>query len=235
MCAPGPCCRHVPSVSPVAGTAAVPRQQETTATSSGDARTCIEAVQASATTAGCGRCLQLVVRNREVELLRIRESELQVEVQQLAARNRELDSLRQLHRRESELQQLEVQQLVARNRELELQLKVHKLAQATLRAAEAEGARWCAPRLSVYECRRCSLHVPDPRAPLCAHALFVRLFAVCVGQPGHARGATIGLADGPTDRSVRCSAAINASTWDMRNRVLVRREVEGFDVADRGD
>jgi hypothetical protein len=53
----------------------------------------------------------------------------------------------------------------------ELQLKAHTLALATLRVAEAEGARWCAPRLSVYECRRCSLHVPDPRSPLCAHAL----------------------------------------------------------------
>ena len=105
----------------------------------------MKADKAAATTAGCGRCLQLVVRNREVELLRMRESELQLEVQQLVARNQELESLRQLHRRESELQQLEVQQLVARNRELELQLKVHKLAQATLRAAEAEGARWCAP------------------------------------------------------------------------------------------
>jgi hypothetical protein len=65
-----------------------------------------------------------------------------------------------------ELQQLEMQQLVVRNRELELQLKVHKLAQATLRAAEAEGARWCAPRLSFYKCRRCLLKAPDPRAPL---------------------------------------------------------------------
>jgi hypothetical protein len=195
----------------------------------------MKADKAAATTAGCGRCLQLVVRNREVELLRMRESELQLEVQQLVARNRELESLRQQRNRELELQQLEVQQLATRNRELELQLKVHKLAQATLRAAEAEGARWCAPRLSVYECRRCSLHVPDPRAPLCAHALFVRLFAVCVGQPGHERGATIGLADGPTDRSVRCGTAIRASTWDMRNKVLVRREVEDFDVAHRGD
>ena len=98
----------------------------------------------------------------------------------------------------------------------ELQLKAHTLALATLRVAAAEGARWCAPRLSVYECRRCSLHVPDPRAPLCAHALFVRLFAVCVDQPGHERGAMIGLTDGRTDRSVRCGAAINASTWDTQ-------------------
>jgi hypothetical protein len=50
--------------------------------------------------------------------------------------------------RESELR-LEVQQLVARNRELELQLKVYKVTPPTLRGAEAEGshrqARWCAP------------------------------------------------------------------------------------------
>ena len=101
-------------------------------------------------------------------LLRMRESELQFEVQRLVARNREF-----------ELQQLEVQQLVARNRELELQLKVHKLAQATLRVAEAEEARWCAPRLLFYKCRRCPLYVPGPQAPLsCA---FVRLFPVCEG------------------------------------------------------
>ena len=50
--------------------------------------------------------------------------------------------------RESELR-LEVQQLVARNRELELQLKVYKVIPPALRGAEAEGshrqARWCAP------------------------------------------------------------------------------------------
>ncbi len=136
-------------------------------------------------------------------MLRIRESELQLEVQQLVARNRDLE-LKQLEvqqlvarNRELELKQLEVQQLVARNRDVELQLKVHKLAQATLRAAEAEGARWCAPRLSFYKCRRCLLNAPDPRARY--HALSCR-FAVCVGQPGHERGATIGLTDRQTDR-----------------------------------
>ena len=39
--------------------------------------------------------------------------------------------------------------LLARNRELELQLKVNKLVQATLRVADAEGARWSAPSLWV--------------------------------------------------------------------------------------
>ena len=94
--------------------------------------------------------------------------------------------------RESELQ-FEVQQLAARNREVELQLKVHKLAQATLRVAEAEGARWYGPRLWVYKCRRCFLHVPDPRVPLCSHALSCDC-SLC--GPDHKRGATIGLTDG---------------------------------------
>jgi hypothetical protein len=116
-------------------------------------------------------CNTGVIRDRELQ--RMRESELQLEVQRLVARNRELElqqlklqqliahnreleSLRQLHSREVELQrmresrlQLEVQRLVERNREVELQLKVHKLAHATLRVAEAEGAQWCAPRLLV--------------------------------------------------------------------------------------
>jgi hypothetical protein len=83
-----------------------------------------------------------------------------------------------------ELQQLEVQQLVARNRELELQLKVHTLAQATLRVAEAEGARWCAPRLSVYKCRRCPLSCTRS-----AGAAITRFRAIvrCVRGPGHER------------------------------------------------
>ena len=42
----------------------------------------------------------------------------------------------------------------------ELQLKAHTLARATLRVAEAEGARWCAPRLSAYNCRRRPNHEP---------------------------------------------------------------------------
>ena len=173
-------------------------------------------IKAATTTAGCERCLQLVVRNREVALLRMRESELQLELQQLVARNQELESLRQLRNRELELLQLEVQQLyvrnrelellrklpvrevesqcmreselqlevqqlAARNREVELQLKVHKLAQATLRVAEAEGPRWCAPRLSFYKCRQSVINVPDPRTPLCTYALSC-LFAVCVGR-----------------------------------------------------
>ena len=58
--------------------------------------------------------------------------------------------------RESKLR-LEVQQLVARNRELELQLKVYKVTQPTLRAAEAEGshrqARWCAPSFRMLALR----------------------------------------------------------------------------------
>ena len=58
--------------------------------------------------------------------------------------------------RESKLR-LEVQQLVARNRELELQLKVYKVTQPTLRAAEVEGshrqARWCAPSFRMLALR----------------------------------------------------------------------------------
>ena len=54
--------------------------------------------------------------------------------------------------RESKLQ-LEVQQLVARNRELELQLKVYTMAQPSLRVAEAEGARWCAPSFRLASAR----------------------------------------------------------------------------------
>jgi hypothetical protein len=83
-------------------------------------------------------------RDREVELLRMRESHLQLEVQQHVARNPELELLRS---REVELQRMRevvMQQLVARNQELELQLKVHNMAQRALRVAEVDGARWCA-------------------------------------------------------------------------------------------
>jgi hypothetical protein len=65
--------------------------------------------------------------------------------EQVSRMRRELELSRM---RESELR-LEVQQLVARNRELELQLKVYNVTPPTLRGAEAEGshrqARWCAP------------------------------------------------------------------------------------------
>ena len=62
---------------------------------------------------------------QEVELLRTRESKLQLEVQELAARNRELES----------------------------QPKVYKMAQPTLRVAEAAGARWCAPSFRLASAR----------------------------------------------------------------------------------
>jgi hypothetical protein len=95
-------------------------------------------------TSGCGL-------DREVKLLRMREPQLQLDVQQHVLRkNREVELLRTrevelLRMRQSQLE-LDVQQLVARNRELELQLKVYKVAyQPILRVAEAEGARWCAP------------------------------------------------------------------------------------------
>ena len=48
-----------------------------------------------------------------------------------------------LRMRELELE-LEVQRLAAHVRELELQMQAHKMARATIRVAEAEGARWCA-------------------------------------------------------------------------------------------
>jgi hypothetical protein len=47
----------------------------------------------------------------------------------------------------------------------ELQLKAHTLALATLRVAAAEGARWCAPRLSVYAAMRARAFV---HCSLCA-------------------------------------------------------------------
>jgi hypothetical protein len=109
---------------------------------------------------------------------------------------------------------------------------VHKLAQATLRAAEAEGARWCAPRLSFYKCRRCRLNAPDPRAPLS------RAFVPCSLCAWASRATNEAPRSGlPTDRTWcemrhRDQCICQEDTW---NQVLVRCEVEGFDVAHRGD
>jgi hypothetical protein len=66
--------------------------------------------------------------------------------EQVSQMRREL----KLSRMRESMLRLEVQQVVARNRELELQLKVYKeVTQPTLRGAEAGGshrqARWCAP------------------------------------------------------------------------------------------
>ena len=69
--------------------------------------------------------------------------------------------------------------LLARNRELELQLKVNKLVQATLRVADAEGARWSAP--SLWACAGdgsdASFMYPIRGRRMCERA-FLRLFAV---------------------------------------------------------
>jgi hypothetical protein len=96
---------------------------------------------------------------REVKLLRIRESKLLLEVQELAARNRELES----------------------------HLNVYTMAQPILRAAEAEGARWCAPSFrpvhgvgAAHHAAHASPH-KDARAPsVCMASLHVR----CVYIPG---------------------------------------------------
>jgi hypothetical protein len=94
---------------------------------------------------------QLPVRDRKVEsLLSLRIRELQLQLEQLLVRNREIEVLRSqeaglLRSRELELQ-LKVEQLLAHNREVEFQLKAHNLAHAARRVAEEKGARWCVPR-----------------------------------------------------------------------------------------
>ena len=60
---------------------------------------------------------------------------------------------------------------------------------------------------------------------------FRAVFTVCVGQSGHERGATIGLTDGLLCQMRHRDQNIH----DMRKQVFFRCEVEGFDVADRGD
>jgi hypothetical protein len=130
----------VHAVDPPLG-AASPAQREVAPTSE---------PSSSGAAAGCGNCLQLVARNREVEFLRRnRELELELEAQRLIGRNQELGlelEMQQLAARNRELElELEVQRLAARNRELDLQTKVPKMEVTILRDAESEGARWCAP------------------------------------------------------------------------------------------
>jgi hypothetical protein len=144
---------------------------------------------------------------REVELLRTRESKLQLEVQELAARNRELElqlKVQELAARNRELEsQLKVQELAARNRELESQLKVYKVAQPTLRAAEAEGARWCAPSFRLASSRGLAPAMPhrDARAP---SSCMASLHARCVCTPG-----SLGIGAGLGASAVRRSALAN--------------------------
>ncbi len=82
-----------------------------------------------------------------------------------------------------------------------------------------------------------ALGLPVPAMPpLCTRstgAAITRFRAVvpCVRGLGHKRGATIGLTDG-----LLCQMRHRDQTiHDMRKQVFLRCEVEGFDVADRGD